>query len=217
MNWDEYLILACKHSPSGKTFSLWYAALLLLNKLLHVCLLTDLCCKSVTSLVLDLFESICILLLIMKSSSPQIWRILGVILRTCGGINNLNVVSIISTFCVTESTTIGNPQLSNCFIVSLCRSLTEISNNIFDKTSFWFYCGYKTMTNLLERNDSFTLGWDSIPSTKYSLDSFVIVLYLEKPLIDFRVIFSIRNISALFFLSPCQISFFPMAKPCLFH
>ena len=55
------------------------------------------------------------------------------------------------------------------------------------------------MTNSIETNDSLTLGWDSIPSTKYYLDSFVIVLYLEKPLIDFRVIVSIRNISALIF------------------
>ena len=112
IHWAASLILACKHSPSVNTLSLYYAALVLINKVFNFCLLIDLCWKCVTILVLGLFESICTSLEMMQSLHPQIWRNLGVILRTCGGINDLNVVSIISTFCVMESATISNPSLS---------------------------------------------------------------------------------------------------------
>ena len=93
----------------------------------------------------------------VQISHLQILRNLGVILRTCDGINYLNDVSLISTFCVTESTTLSSPQFSDGFIISLCRFLTEISINLFGKTSFWFDSGFKTVTTALDTNDGFTL------------------------------------------------------------
>ena len=72
----------------------------------------------------------------MKILHSQIWGNLGVILRTCGSINNLNVVSLISNFCVAESATLSNPHFPDGFIISLCISLTERSINIFGKLPF---------------------------------------------------------------------------------
>ena len=47
----------------------------------------------------------------MQSSHPQIGRDPGFILENCGGINELNFVSLINDFCVTKSTTLYKPQL----------------------------------------------------------------------------------------------------------
>ena len=119
--------------------------------------------------------------------------------RTCGDINDLKVVSLISNLCVMESTKISNPQLLNGFIISWRRSLTEISINIFGKKYFWLYSGLKNVTTSLDMHDGVTLGWDSIHSTIYSLNSFIFVLYLKQCLIDFRVIFSISDTHVLIF------------------
>ena len=123
--WAESLIVEYKHSPSGNTSYLSCESLVVLNKLLCVCLPKYLCCKYFTSLVQDLFKSICVTLGMMQRSHSQIWRNLGVILRTCIGINDLNVVSLISTLFVTESTALAKPPFSNGFIISLCRSLQK--------------------------------------------------------------------------------------------
>ena len=125
-------------------------------------------------------------LVMMQSSHPQIWRNLGVILLTCGGINDRIVVSVTSNFCVTKSTTLSKPSLSDGFITSLCWSLTYISINFVGKTSFWFDSGLKTVKKLLDTHDGLTLVWDSIHSTISSLNRFVIVLYIKRPLIYFR-------------------------------
>ena len=109
------------------------------------------------------------------------------------------VLSFISTLYVTESTTLVNPPLSYSFIISLCISLTEISINAFVKTSFWFDSGFKTVTTSIDTHDGLTLGLDSIYSTIYYLNLFVVVLYLEIPLVTFRVVISIRNIYAPIF------------------
>ena len=100
----------------------------------------------------------------MKILHTQIWRNLGVILWYCSCINYLIVVSFIRNFCVPESTTISNPPLSYGFIISLCRSLTEISINILGRTSFQFDYGLTTFTTSLETHDVLTLGWEIIRS-----------------------------------------------------
>ena len=58
---------------------------------------------------MNIFKSICISLGMMQISHQQ------VILQTRGGINHLNVVSLISTLCVTETTTYANSPLSDGF------------------------------------------------------------------------------------------------------
>ena len=104
MSWAASLIVACKYSSYENTLSLQCAAAPVVpNKLLRICLQTELCCKSVTSKLLDQFKYICIFFEMMKISQTQIWLNLGLILRTSCGIKNLNVVSIISTLCVIES------------------------------------------------------------------------------------------------------------------
>ena len=155
MHQEAYFMVACKNSPSGNTLSLWCAALVVLNKLFRVCLTENLCCNIFTSLILDLFKLICISLGMMQTLQPQIWRHLGVILQICGDINKLNVVLFISTFCVTESTTPSKPPFSDYFIISLCRSQSEIFIIIFGVTLFWFHFGIKSVITLLDTYDGF--------------------------------------------------------------
>ena len=148
---------------------------------------------------MDLFKWIYTSLGTMQSSHPKIWRNLGVILWTFGGIKDLNVVSFISTLCVIESTTLANPPFSNIFIISLCRYLTEISINIFGNTSFIFDSGFKTVTTLLDTNDGFDIGMIKYPFNNSFSWWFFIVFYFESTIIDFRGEFTIRDISALIF------------------
>ena len=61
---------------------------------------------------------------------------MGVILQKCGGINNLNVVSIIIICFVTESTTLSNPLLSDDFIISFCIYPIETAVRIVKKHAF---------------------------------------------------------------------------------
>ena len=149
-----------------------------------------LCCKSITSFVLDLFKSICISLGIIQSSHSHIWLNLGVILRNCCGINNVNGVSLIRTFYATESATLSNTPFSEGFIISLCIYLTEISINCFGKTSFWFDSGFKILTTSLETLDGLILVWESTHSKFSFLSRFLMLLYIERPLIAFSVKFS---------------------------
>ena len=93
--------------------------LVILNILFYVCLPTFFCCKSFTNLVLYIFKFICISLGMMEISHPQIWHNLGVIFQNCGVINDLNVVSLISNFCFTESNTFTNPLLVNSLSYNL--------------------------------------------------------------------------------------------------
>ena len=111
---------------------------------------------------INLFKTICTSLRMMQSPHPQILRNLGVILRTCGGIKNLHVVSLISNFYVTELATLTIPPLLDGFIISLWRYPTEISINIFGKKSYWFDSGLKKVTTSLDTHNGLTLGWDSI-------------------------------------------------------
>ena len=62
------------------------------------------------------------------------------------------------------------------------------------------------MTTSLNKNYGLTLGLDIIHSIISSFNIFLIVLYTEQPLIDFRVIFSIRDIYALIY-SPLLTKF----------
>ena len=55
------------------------------------------------------------------------------------------------------------------------------------------------MAILLDTYDGLTLGRESNHSTTHYLNSYVIVLYIEKYLVAFRVTFSIRDISDLIF------------------
>ena len=84
--------------------------------MLCMCLPIYFCYKSITILVLDLFKSICIYLGMMQRSHTQIWHNLGFILRTCGGINDVNVVLLINTLYVTKSSTLNNPPLSHIIV-----------------------------------------------------------------------------------------------------
>ena len=127
------------------------------------------------------------------------WHNLGVILRTCGCINYLNIVSLISTSCVTYSTSLANPLPSNIFIISLCKSLTEISINIFEDNYFISDFWFKTVKESLDTHDGLTLGWKSINPRTSSINNFDILLILEQPLIDYSKSFSIRDISAFIF------------------
>ena len=124
---------------------------------------------------------------------------MGIFFWTCGGINDLNVVSLISPLCVTESITLANRPLSDWFIILLCRCLTEISIYIFWKISFWFDYGFKTGITSVDTHDGLKLRCDSIHSKYSSLKHFVVVLYLDKNPHIFQVNFSIRDISDVIF------------------
>ena len=162
-----------------------------------MCLLTKLCYNSDTIFVLNIFKTICIYLGMMQSLHPQIWRNMGVILRTCGGINDLNIVSFIGTLCITESTTLSISPFSDGLIIPLCICLTEISIDIFGKTPFWFNYGLETLTTSLETHDGLTLGWEITNSTLSYLNIFVMVLHIEQHIISFSVKNSIWGIFAL--------------------
>ena len=82
----------------------------------------------------------------------------------------------------------------------MCRSLTDISIKILEKKSVWFDYGLKTVTTSLGTHAGLALGRDSIHSKIYSLGHVVILLYLDRPLIAFRVIFFIKDIYARIFL-----------------
>ena len=85
-------------------------------------------------------------------------------------------------------------------IVIFIMKLTRISPFTFlGGNLFIFDSGLKTGTTSLDTHYVLTLGWDSIHSTFNSLNSFVILLYLEIHIIDFRVNFTIRDISDLIF------------------
>ena len=65
------------------------------------------------------------------------------------------------------------------FLVSLCRSLTEIYIYLFGKTFFWFDSMFKTVTELLDTHDVLSFVWDSIHSTISSLNSFLMYYILS--------------------------------------
>ena len=149
------------------------------------------------NIFLYLFKPICISLVMMKISHPWIWPNLGVILWTYRGINDLNIISLLMNLCAIESATLSKPPLSDGFIVSFCRSLTEISLNVLVKTYFWLDSWFETVTPSLEKHGGLALVWESIHSKIYSPKTFVIVLNIYKSLIDFRVILAIMDISTL--------------------
>ena len=110
---------------------------------------------------------------------PLIDYINAIFIVIIGGINYFNVVSLFSTFCVTESTTLSNPPFSYSFTILLCRLPKEISKNVFEKNPCWLDYGFKKVTTLLDTHDGLTLGPDITHSTISTLNSFVSVLYQD--------------------------------------
>ena len=154
----------------------------------------------------------------MWISCPRIWCNLGVILRTCGGINDLNVVLFIRDFCVTSSNTLSKLPLSDSFIILLCRYLTEIFVKHYQKTYFLFYSWFKNMTTSLERHYGLTLGWEIMDSIIYSLNCFFcgVISSSNSHYFQFNF-FPLGLFFSYIFPPPLQIACCPTSKSCFFN
>ena len=163
---------------------------MVLYSLLCVCLPNRLLLCICYKLFLDIFKLTCIYLGMMQNSHPHIWNNLGVILWIRGGINDLNVVSLIRNFCVTESTTLYNPQLSDGLSYHCVDTWLKYPLTGLVKIPFNFIQSLKLWLHHLE----YTMAWywdDKLPIKDSSSQLVFIVLYLDWTLISFRVIFQL--------------------------
>ena len=109
-----------------------------------------------------------------------------------------------------------NTSFLDLITTSLCISLTKISINIFDKTSFLFFSEFKTFLHHLKHVMSW--HWYEKEPIKILFFQRFLVLYIERPIISFNVkCFIMDNFDPIFPPHPYQIVCYPKLKSYLLH